>query len=235
MTATQNMIARAELVRSHGGRYATALGIGLARADSGERFKWLLAAMLYGARISERLASRTWHEFSARGVLSPQRMLDIGWHGLVSILDAGGYVHYDFKTATKLLAASTTLLWNYAGDLDKLHAAATDTRDLETRLKALGKGIGDTTVAIFLRELRGIWSRAEPPLSPLALSAAQKLGYLGRGYGGHGNLSAARALTKLQQVWARDGQAADGFADFEAALVREGLRLRLTEHRLQQQ
>ena len=67
------MIAPAELVRSHGGRYATALDIDLAATDSGERFKWLLAAILFGTRISEQLATRTWHEFAARGVLAPQR------------------------------------------------------------------------------------------------------------------------------------------------------------------
>lgn len=52
-------IAPAELVRSHGGRYASALGIDLAAANAGELFKWFLAAMLYGARISESLAART--------------------------------------------------------------------------------------------------------------------------------------------------------------------------------
>ncbi len=51
-------------------------------------------------------------------------------------------------------------------------------RDLEQRIKALGKGIGDTTVGIFLRELRGIWPKADPPLSPLALAGAKALGYL---------------------------------------------------------
>jgi hypothetical protein len=215
------MISPAELVRSHGGRYATALGIDLAAADSSERFKWFLAAILYGTRISEQLATRTWREFAAHGVLTPQRIVDTGWDGLVAILDAGGYVRYDFKTATKLLAVCTTLLGDYSGDLDILHDAATDARDLEERLKALGKGIGDTTVAIFLREMRGIWSKAAPPLSALALAAAQTLGYLR-----HGRLTAGHALAKLQQVWANDRQSAARFADFEAALVREGLRLR---------
>ena len=223
---TGKLIAPAELVRSHGGRYATALGIDLAAADSGERFKWFLAAMLYGTRISEQLAARTWREFAARGMLTPQRMLDSGWDSLVAILDAGGYVRYDFKTATKLLAVCATLLRDYAGDLDILHAAAADPRDLETRLKALGKGIGDTTAAIFLRELRGIWSKAAPPLPPLALAAAQTLGYLR-----HGRQAAEPALTRLQQVWASDGQPAACFADFEAALVREGLRLRRADSR----
>ena len=217
------MITPAELVRSHSGSYATVLGIDLAATDSGERFKWFLLAILYGTRISEQLATRTWHEFAARGVLAPQRIIDAGWDGLVAILDAGGYVRYDFKTATKLLAVCTSLLRDYAGNLDTLHAAAANPRDLEARLKALGKGIGDTTVAIFLRELRGIWSKAAPPLSPLALMAAQTLGYL------HGHLTDARALAWLQQVWTDDGQPAARFADFEAALVREGLRLRREE------
>jgi len=220
------MIAPAELVRSHGGSYATELGIELAAADSGERFKWLLAAILYGTRITEQLATRAWREFAARGVLAPQRMLDTGWDGLVAVLDAGGYVRYDFKTATKLLAVCTSLLHDYAGDLDQLHAAAADPRDLEARLKALGKGIGDTTVAIFLRELRGIWNKAAPPLSPLALAAAQTLGYLRRG-----RITSGHALALLQQAWASDGQSAISFADFEAALVREGLRLRRAESR----
>ena len=213
----------AELVRSHGGRYTAELGIELAR-DGGERFKWFLAAVLYGTRISEPVASRTWREFAAHDVLTPQRMIDTGWDGLVAILDAGGYTRYDFKTATKLLAVCATLLRDYAGNLDALHAAASGPRDLEARLKALGKGIGDTTAAIFLRELRGIWSKAEPLLSPLALSAAQALGYLRRG-----RVTSETALAKLRRAWLDGGQAAQGFADFEAALVREGLRLRRME------
>lgn len=215
------MIAPAELVRIRGGRYATALGIDLASPDTNERFKWFLAAVLYGARISELLATRTWREFAARGVLTPQQMLDRGWDELVSILDAGGYTRYDYKTATKLLAVCTSLMHDYDGSLDNLHAAAAEPRDLETRLKALGKGIGDTTVAIFLRELRGIWSKAAPPLAPPALNAAQTLGYIR-----HGRKATEQALSRLQRMWASDGQLAGGFADFEAALVREGLRLR---------
>jgi len=215
------MVTPCDLVKRHGGRYARALGIDLAAPDAGERFRWFLAAMLYGARIPESLATRTWHEFAVRGVLTPARILTTGWEGLVAILDAGGYVRYDYKTATKLLEVCDALMRDYGGSLDALHDAAADPRDLENRLKALGKGIGDTTVGIFLRELRGIWPRAEPPLSPLALAAAETLGYLRPPV--H---DTNRALAQLQQVWAADGQPASAFAEFEAALVREGLRLR---------
>lgn len=214
-------ITPANLVASRGGRYASELGIELDAPDASERFKWFLAAVLYGTRISESLASRTWRKFSARGVLTPEHILATGWDGLVAILDAGGYVRYDHKTASKLLEACDALMRDYGGNLDVLHDAAADPRDLENRLKALGKGIGDTTVGIFLRDLRGIWPRAEPPLSPLVLVAARALDYLQPPV--H---DADCALAQLQQVWAADGQPASTFAEFEAALVREGLRLR---------
>jgi endonuclease III len=214
-------IAPAELVKKLGGRYARALGVDLAAQDTHERFKWFLAAMLYGARISESLATRTWHEFAARNVLTPERIVKTGWDGLVGILDDGGYVRYDYKTATKLLNVCNALIRDYGGSLDTLHGVASGPRDLEDRLKALGKGIGDTTVSIFLRELRGIWAKADPPLSPLALAAALALGYLRSG-----SHDAGRALSRLRDVWTTDGQPAAGFADFESALVREGLRLR---------
>jgi len=214
-------IAPGELVKKLGGCYASALGIDLTALESGERFKWLLAAVLYGTRISESLATRTWRELAARDVNAPDRILATGWDGLVAILDAGGYVRYDYKTATKLMELCAALMRDYGGSLDALHDAAADARDLESRIKALGKGIGDITVGIFLRELRGIWAKAEPPLSPLALAAATALGYLQPD-----TLDPDRALARLRRLWTADGQAATGFADFESALVREGLRLR---------
>lgn len=220
MNAANEAIAPAGLLERLGGRYASALGIDLAAAKADERFKWFLAALLYGARISEALATRTWKAFSARGVLTPEGIVATGWDGLVAILDAGGYVRYDYKTATKLLEVCHSLLRDYGGSLDVLHDAAADARDLEYRIKALGKGIGDTTAGIFLRELRGIWDKAEPALSPLAHAAATRLGYLETG------MNPQRALVKLKGIWAEKSRPTADFADFEAALVREGLRLR---------
>lgn len=221
MSTAGGTITPTELVSNLGGRFASALGIDLAAADAGERFKWFLAAMLYGTRISELLATRTWREFAARGVLTPEGIVATGWDGLVGILDVGGYVRYDYKTATKLLGVCAALMRDYGGSLDALHDAAADPRDLEHRIKALGKGIGDTTVGIFLRELRGIWAKAEPPLSPLAISGATALGYLRAN-----TPDPDRALARLRCLWETDGQPAAGFADFESALLRKGLRLR---------
>ena len=90
------------------------------------------------------------------------------------------------------------------------------------RIQALGKGIGDVTARIFLRELRGKWEKAAPPLSTLALMAAQTLGYLPAGIGDNPD----KALGHLQRLWEKQGMTANSFPDFETALVREGLRLR---------
>lgn len=209
------------LVRQLGGRFSDELGIRVTSGNSREIFKWFLAATLFGARISEELAKRTYREFARNRLLSPKSLLHRGWDGLVEVLDRGGYARYDFKTATKLLELSTALLNRYAGDLNQLHGCATDSADLCGKLKSLAKGIGDVTVNIFLRELRGVWQKAEPPLSDLVLAAGGQLRLLP----GKAD-DKARALERLREVWTGEGNRLEDFPDFEAALVRYGLAMR---------
>jgi hypothetical protein len=213
--------ALSAMVETVGGRFSTELGIRLRSAESGEVFKWFLASVLFGARISEILAIRTYREFEKRGLTSPAKIAACGWDGLVAALDAGGYVRYDFKTATKLQEIVKALIPQYGGDLNRLHRAAADPRDLEAMLKALGKGIGEVTVNIFLRELRGIWRKAQPLPSPLVLNGAKSRKLLPRLLADRG-----RALAMLEERWAREGNKPGDFADFEAALVRCGLAMR---------
>ncbi|MCP5241928.1 MAG: hypothetical protein H6940_00605 [Burkholderiales bacterium] len=210
-----------DFVAEQGGSYAFVLGIVLNDLKSNEIYKWFLAALFYGARISEKIATHTWQVFKSHDVLSPEKVLSTGWDGLVALLDKGGYGRYDFKTATKLLTVNQTLLNDYAGDLNRLHDLATDARDLEQRIIALGKGIGKVTTQIFLRELRGYWYKAMPPLSPLALHAAKTMMYLPEDAD-----SDTTAVIHLQQLWKDYKQSIKEFAHFEAALVRYGLYLR---------
>lgn len=203
------------LVAALGGRYADGLGIRLEGGASREIFKWFLAALLYGARISEALASRTHREFMRAGLDTPRAVVDTGWDGLVVLLDRGGYVRYDYKTATKLLDVCGALLERYGGDLNALHRAASSPADLALRLRALGKGIGEVTANIFLRELRGVWEKAEPLPAPAVIEAACRLGFLPPRLGDPG-----QALVLLKRRWARAGRRQSGFADFEAALLR---------------
>ena len=215
------MTSAALLVDTRGGRFSKALGIDLGSGDSHEVFKWLLAAILFGARISEILAVRTFHEFVRAGLTTPQQLLERGWEGLVAILDRGGYVRYDFKTASKLLEVAGHLMDVYGGDLTALHSAAESPADLETRIQALGKGIGEVTVNIFLREMRGIWSKANPSPSELVLAAARSSRFIPPDVADR-----RKALRLLMSIWQREGHTAADFPDFEAALLRLGLEER---------
>lgn len=209
-----------ELVRTLGGRFSVAMGIDLQSLDANELFKWFIAAVLFGAPIPQAIATRTYFEFAKENLLSPRALLRRGWDGLVAVLDIGGYVRYDFKTATKLLDLSKTLLDRYKGDLNQLHEAAVNPGDLERRLKALGKGIGDVTVGIFLRELRGLWPKAQPRLSEIVLTAARDLRFV------PSRQVRDDALRRLQKLWITEGNQAKDFPDFEAALVRHALARR---------
>lgn len=213
--------AATRLVRTLGGRFSLAMSIDLDSLDKRELFRWFVAAVLFGAPIPQAIAARTYLELANSQLLSAKALLRRGWDGLVEVLDRGGYVRYDFKTATKLLDLSRALLDRYQGDLNNLYEAASEPKDLEQRLKDLAKGIGDVTVGIFLRELRSLWPKAQPQLSGLALSAARDLRLIPRR-----SIDSARALQLLQTVWLDEGNPKKDFPDFEAALVRYGLQLR---------
>jgi endonuclease III len=204
-----------DLVKVIGGRFSSALGIHLSSGNPREIFKWFLAAILFGARISEAIVIRTYREFEGEGVLSAGGVLDKGWDGLVEVLDRGGYARYDFKTATKLLDICSAVMKRYQGDLNILHSGARDPRDLEERLKALGKGIGDTTVNIFLREMRGIWGKADPPPSDLVVMAAKNLRLIPSDLPDRKEI-----LGRLKKKWTCEGMKMNDFPDFEAALLR---------------
>jgi len=212
-----------DLVERLGGRFSQALGIDLNSRTPGETYKWFLAAVLFGARISETIAARTYREFVLANVVSPQAVLETGWYGLVEILDRGGYVRYDYKTATKLLDVNKALTDQYAGSLYKLHEMALDLPDLEQRIRNLGKGIGEITANIFLREMRGIWPKAEPLPSGLVIDAAKALGFISEDM-----QDKQRILALLQEKWWGEGMDSKHFADFEAALVRYGKIMRKT-------
>lgn len=165
-----------EFVRKYGEPYSKLLGIRLQDGNDKEITKWFLAAILYSKPIRESSATNTYRCFEEHGALTPKQIVDTGWDGLVSILDEGGYTRYDFSTADKLLEVFGNLQKKYGGKLSRLYEMSGDGKDLERRLKSLGKGIGDTTVSIFLRDMREVWPKADPAPSPLVRMAMQRLG-----------------------------------------------------------
>ena len=141
-----------------------------------EVVKWFLAAILYSKPIRESSATRTFRCFDRHGVTTASRVVGAGWDRLVSILDEGGYTRYDFSTADKLLEVFGNLQVRYGGNLNRLYETSRDGEELEANLKRLGKGIGDITVSIFLRDMRRIWRKADPRPTPLVITAMKSLG-----------------------------------------------------------
>ena len=165
-----------DFVQKYGEPFSKLLGIDLQSRRKEEIVKWFLASVLYSKPIRESTATLTYKTFEAYGAVDVEGILSTGWDGLVRILDEGGYTRYDFSTATKLLEAFGHLKSQYASDLWNLYDRSSGGLELEKRLKGLGKGIGDTTVSIFLRDMRHIWPKAHPNPSPLMRLAMGELG-----------------------------------------------------------
>ncbi len=152
--------------------YSHELGLDLSKPE--DRFKWFLASVLFAKRISAQTAKETYLYFEQDELTSPDAILEAGWDRLVEVLDSGGYTRYDFSTATNLLGILKNLKEKY-GNLERLNGESSSPADLERRLQEF-KGVGPVGVNIFLRELWGIWVRAKPKPSPMAVAMAQKIG-----------------------------------------------------------
>lgn len=196
------------IVSRYGKKYSDILHINLKSKQENEIFKWFIASLLLGKRINETLAIRTYKEFEKRNLLSFDRMKNCTWEYLVETLDAGGCVRYDFSTASTLMEIMGLLGKKYGGALSRLHEAAEDACDLEVKLQEF-KGIGPVTANIFLREMRGVWSKADPPLGHLAKRAARELG-----------------IADAKEFWRQNRVRGYDFVNFETALMRLGREAR---------
>ena len=155
--------------------YSEELGIDLAQGTDAVYFRWFLASLLFGARITETIAKNTYRAFLCHGLTSPGRIVGAGWDFLVNpIMREGGYVRYDGRKSTQVLRNCERLLADYRGSLRRLHDAAHDARELEAMLLTF-YGVGPVTANIFLRELRPYWGKADPEPLPIVKRLAKKL------------------------------------------------------------
>jgi len=204
------------LVENFGQKYSEILGIDLSRGNDDEVFRWFLASILFGAPITESSVIKTYKCLRKYNVLTPKRVLETGWDGLVRILDEGSYTRYDFKTADKLLEVMQNLVEKYNGSLTVLYNDASDMRDLEKKLKDLGKGVGDVTVSVFFRELRDVWKKANPKPTSLVVLAAENLRIVKK------ETVTKDTLKQLTDFWSKNEVKGKSFINFETALLRLG-------------
>jgi hypothetical protein len=157
-----------------GGRYSAELGIDVDASDA-EVKRWFLAAALFGARISARVAERAFGVLAAAGLARIGQLRHVPSGDLIAMLDAGGHARYDVRTATRLLELSEVVDERYdGGDRPQFPG-------LQGPERCLGHAarVGPVTIRLFLRELRGVWPGADPPLDERTLAAAHHLELLG--------------------------------------------------------
>ena len=159
-----------------GGRYSAGLGIDV-DAGEAEVEQWFLAATLFGARIPARVAERTFGVLAAAGLARIWQLRHVPSADLIAMLDAGGYARYDLRTATRLLQLCEIIDDRYDGQVGLIGRRFAAYPELRAALDAL-PGWGPVTVRLFLRELRGVWPGAGPPLDERAAAAARHLGLL---------------------------------------------------------
>ena len=155
--------------------YSEELGIDLSEGTDAELFKWFLASILFGSRITQTIAMHTYKAFEKYDLLTPKKILDAGWDFLVNpIMWEGGYVRYDGRKSEQILRDCEFLLEEYGGSLNRMHETAADSKDLEKRVDAF-YGVGIVTTNIFLRELRPFWEKADPEPLEIVWKEARKL------------------------------------------------------------
>ena len=133
------------------------LGIDLAKGTDTQVFRWLVACLLFGARISQDIAARAYKELAALGVLTPSRLAEADWQELVDALGRGGYRRYDESTARELINLGQQVRDEYGGHLTRLRESADTTEALVARVQQF-KGIGPAAGQIFVRELGPAWN-----------------------------------------------------------------------------
>jgi hypothetical protein len=209
------------LLREYGVLYSEELGIDVRK----EPFKWLLASILFGARISTSIAKKTYKAYEQAGLTSPKKIATSDERTLIEIHGRGGYARYDGITAEYVMGVARKLLEEYDGKVDQLDAVSKDSEDLEHRLEDF-RGIGPVTAKIFLRELRGIWKNADPQPASIEVLAAKNLGIID---------SEQDVLRKLKDFWKKNAIRGYDFRNFDTALVRLGIEMRRKKHRRKDQ
>lgn len=172
------------------------LGINVVRNTPAPLFQWLIASLLFSARISADIAQRAAKALFAEGWRTPQKMAATSWKERVTILNRSGYARYDESTSRYIGTSTQLLIDTYNGDLRRLRDAANRDPETERQLIKQFKGIGDVGCDIFFREVQLVWDELYPFADRKALDAADKLG-LGADAGHVAGLVARADLPRL--------------------------------------
>jgi endonuclease III len=168
-------IARAVLER-HPRSPADELRIDVARNMPGPLYQWLIASLLFSARIAAAQAQSAAAALLKQGWRTPKKMAAVTWAERVKVLNRAGYARYDESTSRYIADTTNLLLERYGGDLRKLRDAAGRDPKRERQLLKQFKGIGDVGADIFFREAQLAWDELFPFADRRALDMARRFG-----------------------------------------------------------
>jgi endonuclease III len=168
-------IARA-VIALHPKSYADALRIDLTKNTPAPLYQWLIASLLFSARISAEIAQNAAKALFEEGWRTPKAMAEVSWAERTKVLNRSGYARYDESTSRYIADTTRLLLDRYDGDLRGLREAAERDPARERDLLKKFKGIGEVGADIFFREAQGAWDELYPFADKRALAAAEKLG-----------------------------------------------------------
>ena len=164
------------LLDEYGQTYCDELGIDIGKGTPSVLFRWLVASLLFSARIRADAAFSAAEALFEAGWTTPRKMRDAGWEARVRVLNRSGYARYDESTSRMLGDTCALLIDEYKGDLRNLRENANcDPGEERKRLKAF-KGIGDVGADLFFRETQAVWHEIYPFADKRALKAAATLG-----------------------------------------------------------
>ena len=164
------------LLDAHGRTYADELGIDLTKGTPSPLFRWLTASILMSARISSDIAVQAARALADNGWTTADKMAGATWEQRTRTLNEAGYARYDERTSSMLGDTSAMILDTYGGDLRNLREAAEQDPAKERALLKEFKGLGDTGVDIFFREVQVAWEELYPFVDKRAAKTAQEVG-----------------------------------------------------------
>lgn len=175
MTKAENAVLE-RLMQRHGRTYCEELGIDIESGTPSPLFRWLVASILFSARIGADLAAKAARALSDAGWRTSGKMAESTWEERVRVLNASGYARYDESTARMLGDDVVLIEERYHGDLRRLREAAGRDPAEERRLLKEFKGVGEVGADVFFREVQGIWGEHYPFLDARGRETATALG-----------------------------------------------------------
>jgi hypothetical protein len=165
----------ATLLDLHGRTYAAELGFDTDVNSPSVLFR-LLCALLFSARIRASIGVAAAKALADQGWITARKMADASWAARAQVLNEAGYARYDERTSRWLGETAVLLRDRYDGDLRQLREEAGRDPSEQRRLLKECKGLGDTGVDIFFREVQGVWGELYPFADERALDGAEALG-----------------------------------------------------------